>query len=231
VADANAPARRWRCGRCERAACICPLLNAPGLPVRSAVALLILQHPREQHEAKGTAQLLHLAVAGSRLLVGAAWPQPVAAQSGVGSAASSAAQSGLTGRSVLLYPPTPGVPALPEPPPLPAEALTDPAGLQLVLLDATWRKSLRVLHDSPWLQGLPRLALAAPPASRYAIRRARGEGQRSSFEAGALALAQLGQPVAPLWLLFDAFVRGQQALASAGQAARGATGPLKASGP
>lgn len=214
AAGTAAPPRRHRCAQCARAACICPLLQRPGLPLQSAVALLVLQHPREAHEAKGTARLLHLAVAGSRLLLGEAWAEPL----------------DLPGRrSLLLYPPPPVEPGLPLPPTWPEAfgALPPaPERLQLVLLDATWRKSLRVLHHSPWLQGLPRLALAAPPPSRYVIRRARGAGQRSSFEAGALALAALGQPVAPLWPLFDAFVEGQQALASAGMA-RAAPGPVR----
>jgi DTW domain-containing protein YfiP len=115
-----------------------------------------------------------------------------------------------------LYPATPGDAALPAPPPLPPGALDDPARLRLVVIDGTWRKSRRMLYDSPWLQGLPRLALAAPPPSRYRIRRARGEGQLSTFEATLLALAQLApahDPGPVLWPVFEAFV---ERLAAAG---------------
>jgi DTW domain-containing protein YfiP len=187
---AHRPPRRWVCGRCARPACICATLHQPGVPVHSAVRLLILQHPREQFEPKGTARLLHLAVHGSVLQVGEAWTGPTDLPAGVHPA-----------RSLLLYPPTPGDAALPRPPAVAADWLAQPAGLCLVVLDATWRKSLRMLHASPWLQGLPRLALQDPPPSRYALRRARGDGQRSTFEAAALALQQLGQPLQGVGLI------------------------------
>lgn len=191
---AGAAARQ--CPRCLRAACVCACLAQPGLPWQGPVPLLILQHPREQREAKGTARLLHLAVAGSRLLIGERWAQAPAADA-------------TPRQDLLLYPDTPGDAALPAPPPLPEQALADPARLRLVVIDGTWRKSRRMLYDSPWLQGLPRLALAAPPPSRYRIRRARGAGQLSTFEAALLALGQLApahDPGPALWPVFEAFV-------------------------
>lgn len=188
-----APSRR-DCPRCLRADCVCACLDRPGLPLATPLSLLILQHPREQREVKGTARLLHLAVAGSRLLTGERWladPEPQSAR-----------------LDLLLYPPTPGDATLPAPPPLP-EPLPPPHRLRLVVVDATWRKSRRMLGESPWLQGLPRLALQQPPASRYRIRRARGAGQLSTFEATALALAQLQGDAGvaeALWPVFEAFV-------------------------
>ena len=176
------------------------MLARPGVPVASTVALLILQHPREQREPKGTARLLHLALAGSRLLVGERWPTPPDPDTPLNAPR----------HDLLLYPATPGDAALPEPPPLHAAWLAQPAQLRLVAIDGTWRKSRRLLYDSPWLQGLPRLALADPPPPRYRIRRARGGQQRSTFEAVLLALAALAPAdaalFAPLWDLFDAFV-------------------------
>lgn len=187
------------CVRCLRAACVCACLRQPGVPVRCAVELLILQHPREQREAKGTARLLHLAVSGSRLLVGERWPGP---------------PPGDLRRELLLYPPTPGDAALPATPAIDPAWLQSPPSIRLVVLDGTWRKSRRMLYDSPWLQGLPRFSLDAPPPSRYApIRRARGQGQRSTFEAALLALQALeAEPRAldALWPVFDAFVHSQQ---------------------
>lgn len=194
------------------------MLARPGVPVSSKVSLLILQHPREQHEPKGTARLLHLAVAGSRLLVGDRWPvspiSPYPSEAGrlAGLAAPQdpATPASAPWRDLLLYPSTLGDAALPAPPPLDTAWLAQPALLRLVLIDGTWRKSRRMLYDSPWLQGLPRLALANPPPSRYRIRRARGDQQRSSFEAALLALAALAPAdaaaLAPLWAVFDHFV-------------------------
>lgn len=205
---AKRTARRQRCDRCLRAACICPVLNQPGVPVRCAVQLLVLQHPRELHEPKGSARLLHLAVANSVLLVGEAWPEAPADLPPDHETA--ADPPDMARRSVLLYPPTPGQADLPLPPAMPADWLLQPDRLRLVVLDGTWRKSQRMLHQSPWLQSLPRLSLVNPAPSRYALRRARGLDQRSTFEAAVLALQSLGPEVAasvaPLWPVFDAFV-------------------------
>lgn len=188
------------CPRCLRAACVCACLARPGVPWCGPVDLLILQHPREQREVKGTARLLHQAVAGSRLLVGERWEAPINAPAAA------------PRHDLLLYPATPGDAALPDPPPLPPHWLAAPQALRLVVIDGTWRKSRRMLYDSPWLQALPRLALVAPPPSRYRIRRARGEGQLSTFEAAVLALGQLApahDPGPVLWPVFEAFVAGE----------------------
>ena len=60
--------RRPVCPRCQRpaAACICAAVR----PVAHQVQVLILMHPLEQHQAKGTARLLHLCLTGSRIVVG-----------------------------------------------------------------------------------------------------------------------------------------------------------------
>lgn len=195
------------CLRCWRARCVCDCLAWPGVPVRGPVSLLILQHPAEQRAWKNSARLLHLAVDGSVLLVGEAWP-----------AAPPVPDGSPAPTDVLLYPPTPGDAALPEPPalalPLPMPAAPPahgpgPGPLRLVVLDATWRKSRRMLYASPWLQRLPRLGLSAPPPSRYHVRRARGADQRSTFEAAVLALAMLDPEPArwdALWPVFEGFV-------------------------
>jgi DTW domain-containing protein YfiP len=78
-----------------------------------------------------------------------------------------------------------------------------------VVLDATWRKSRKMLHLNPLLQALPRWSLQQVPEARYAIRKAHAPGQLSTLEATCAALGQLeGQPERWGALLgaFDAFV-------------------------
>ena len=187
------------CLRCLRpqAACICQWIT----PTPPTCEVLILQHPLEQHHAKNSARLLHLSLPGSRMVVGEAFddaalqvlmPQPL--------------------YTVLLYPATAyeghAAPAL-----LDASQLKDLSKLRLVVLDATWRKSRKMLHLSPALQRLPRLVLDDVPAPRYAIRKAHQPGQLSTLEATCAALAQLEGDAArwqPLLNAFDGFVAQQQ---------------------
>jgi DTW domain-containing protein YfiP len=182
------PSIRARCPQCRRAlrTCVCALARA----VPHEVQVLILMHPMEVHEAKGTGHLLHLCLPRSRLLVGECLDAAVLQQALYGDWGEAAG----TGprHSVLLYPETAqqdaalGLAAA-APLPMPCE----PSRLRLVVLDGTWRKSRKMLYANPALQALPRLALHDTPAGRYAIRKARLPGQLSTFEAVTLALAQL----------------------------------------
>jgi DTW domain-containing protein YfiP len=191
--------KRAVCATCLRAqsACICGWITK----VTSQADLLILQHPLEVGNAKNSARLLHLCVAGSEMLVGETFAED--------------ALDGLLhadGRTpVLLYPATPGDPGLPAPPLMPS---LPAASVRLVLLDATWRKSRKMLYLNPALQRLPRLALVDVAPSKYRIRKAHAPHQLSSLEAAAQALGQLegsSQPYGPLLGAFDGFITQQAA--------------------
>ena len=89
---------------------------------------------------------------------------------------------------------------------------SDPRELRLVILDATWRKSRKMLYLNPVLQALPRLSLTAMPASHYRIRKAHKPDQLSSLEATAYALMRLESnedKFLPLLEAFDGFVEQQ----------------------
>jgi DTW domain-containing protein YfiP len=78
--------------------------------------------------------------------------------------------------------------------------------VRLVVIDATWRKSLRMLLEHPTLAALPRLSLDAPAPTRYrAIRAARRANQVSTLEATVQALATLEGPSFDAAPLLDAF--------------------------
>ncbi|WP_317930108.1 DTW domain-containing protein [Halioxenophilus sp. WMMB6] len=59
----------------------------------------------------------------------------------------------------------------------------------LILIDATWRKAKRILHQNPWLQALPKVALRPEKSSDYLLRKVADAGALSSVEAFALAVA------------------------------------------
>ena len=159
----------------------------------------MLQHPMEVHQAKGSARLLHLSLAHCRLVVGEAFATPAWPADGK--------------HTLLLYPDslqeTATHPRAPSPPAPSPAWLQTPSRLRLIVLDGTWRKSRKMLCQSPPLQQLPRLALRNVPPSRYRVRKAHGADQLSTLEATCYALGQLEGDAArfqPLLDAFDAFV-------------------------
>lgn len=162
--------------------------------------VLLLQHPLETGNAKNSLRLLALSLARRTVIVGEQFAPGLLEQmlhaDGPGQAP-----------PVLLYPETPG---------MPSTAAAPDAGqpLRLVVLDATWRKSRKMLALNPALQALPRLALPAPPPSRYLVRKAHRADQLSTLEAVCHALAQIEgaqERYLPLLAAFDGFVAGQLA--------------------
>jgi DTW domain-containing protein len=183
--------KRIICPRCQRPerTCLCRWIT----PLANRVQVVILQHPLEVHNAKNSARLLHLSLANSQMLVGESFSiddlQTLLADDR---------------HNILLYPST-SDPSLPEPPPLPSP-LPAPERLRLIVLDATWRKSRKMLYLNPLLQQFPRLPLDGPP-SIYRIRKAHGESQLSTLEACCYALAQLEElDHLPLLSGFEGFV-------------------------
>jgi DTW domain-containing protein YfiP len=193
--------RRATCATCLRPqpTCICRWIT----PLATQVEVLILQHPLEVANAKGSARLLHLSLPGSVLVAGEAFDQ---------AALYRLLHDG--GRTpLLLYPESAddGSPAMPAPPALDSAMFATPSALRLVVLDGTWRKSRKMLYLNPLLQSLPRLALEGMPESHYRIRKAHAPDQLSTLEATAYALMRLddGQRFEPLLAAFDGFVAQQ----------------------
>jgi DTW domain-containing protein YfiP len=194
-------AKRPACPNCLRplATCICQWIA----PVRSKAEVLILQHPMEVTNAKNSGRLLHLCLPESRLQAGEVFEQLAPGAR----------------RAVLLYPETPGDRSLGIASPPPFDVAWRAEELMLVVLDATWRKSRKMLYLSPALQAMPRLPLRDTPPSHYLIRKAHKPDQLSTLEATAYALAQLEgdeHQYDPLIAAFDGFVAQQQALAARG---------------
>ncbi len=185
------------CSTCLRAhsACICHWIT----PTPNAVQVLVLQHPLEVAQAKGSARLLCLSV-----------QQCCTVEAEVFEEATLQALLTEAGKQpVLLYP---DAPLQNQSTPLALSANLQPAEIRLVVIDATWRKSRKMLHLNPLLNRLPRMALQGQPTSRYHIRKAHQAHQLSTLEATCAALAQLQGSTttfAPLLAAFDGFVAQQ----------------------
>ena len=186
----SSPLRRARCPRCALPArtCVCALVAR----VSNDVEVLVLQHPAEASEAKNSARLMRLSLARCRVVVGEVF-EPDALR---------ALLDGDVSGSALLYPAdtAPGVDAI--------RSGTRPR--RLVVLDGTWRKSLRMLHANPLLQTLQRWSVAPDEPPRYgALRRARRLDQLSTLEATCAALARIESAptrYVPLLAAFERFV-------------------------
>ena len=175
---------RLTCTACLRpqTTCLCRWI----IPLVPVMDVVILQHPLEVQHAKGSARLLHLSLAGSRLVTGEVFIAEELRALLYGQAGTEARQP------VLLYPDMAEEKSLglATPPALQPEWLRNPASLRLIVLDGTWRKSRKILYLNPLLQQLPRLALHNTAPSRYRIRKAHAANQLSTLEATCLALMQ-----------------------------------------
>ncbi len=192
-------AKRAVCIRCTRPlkACICQWIR----PVDTDVDVVILQHPLELNQAKGSARLLHLSLNRSQLHVGEKFDEALLRQLVFASGK----------RSILLYPKWSDAQrdSMVAPPELKPEWLETSTQLRLVVLDGTWRKSRKMLFQNPLLQTLPRFVLGDVPVSNYRIRKAHKPDQLSTLEASCIALMQLEEnkeKYQKILTAFDGFV-------------------------
>lgn len=204
----HAPAKRAVCPACLRAqrTCICNWRVA----IEHNTEVLILQHPLEVHQAKGTARLLHLCLPKSRIVVGEEFdaqslrsllhdPWPPAAGE---------LQNSRSPYPVLLYPPAAGASSH-EADTLHASLAEHAGPCRLIVLDGTWRKSRKMLHRNPLLEQLPRLSLSDFPPSAYRIRKAHRPDQLSTLEAAChavMCLEKNAERFQPLMNAFAGFV-------------------------
>ena len=195
------------CARCLRpdATCLCALVR----PTAHRTEVLVLQHPKEQRQAKNSVGLLRLSLARCEVVVGERFAP--------GQLQDLLWRPGRNTR--LLYP---DVPAAPAPVPAVPPATDEPTAalpVRLVVLDATWRKSLRMLLEHPALASLSRVSLLEPAPTRYrVIRAARRHDQVSTLEATVQALSMLegaafdGQPLLEAFGQFVAHVATRAAV-------------------
>lgn len=177
--------------------CLCELIPA----LRSAVHLLVIQHPLEQRHALNTGRLLVAGLLGARLAV----HERICSNS-----LTHAQLCDPAWRTELLFPGE-GARLL-----APATQ-ADPRPRRLVLLDGTWRKARKMFALNPALQQLPRVSLPEGLVSRYRLRKTAVPNALSTIEAGvqALQLVEPGADYSALLKPFEALIEGQiQAMGS-----------------
>ena len=167
----------------------------------------MLQHPLEVSNAKGSARLLHLSLQHSQLLIGEQFDEQQLLQL-IGKP--SYLPEMVPVHTVLLYPDTTendaqDIQTLPAPKFVLETSGVQASQIRLIVLDATWRKSRKMLYRNPVLQGLPRFSLADIPASHYRIRKAHKADQLSTLEATIYALMRLENAEDEYLRLLDAF--------------------------
>jgi DTW domain-containing protein YfiP len=164
-------------------------------PIDSVIEFVILQHPTEVFQSKGTGRLLHLCMKNSQILVGETFDETQRAEI-VGDASK---------QCVLLFPKTPND-KLPE-----VQAGIESSSREkrrVILLDGTWRKARKMLKLNPWLEALPRIDLP-PTESLYRIRKAQKPGQLSTLEAAYWTMKQAGEEPHELLSVFERFMNKQ----------------------
>jgi len=151
------------CPRCERPVrvCYCEHLTS----VDTTTRVVLLQHPREEDMAIGTARMASLCLPNSELHVGVDFQT---------SPALARALSDPDRPAVLLYPSDDAVDVLTAPPSGP---------VTLVVVDGTWWQARKLVRVNPVIAKLPRYAFKAPTPSEYRIRREPDEAYVSTIEA------------------------------------------------
>ena len=181
------------CSTCTRpvAVCYCDSL----ISVFSQIKVLIIQHPLEEKHPFNTARMARLCLKNSELITSKDLTLTRLEQI-------------LSVPSVLLYPSL--------------EWMTDTQIVdhadnryqQLIVIDATWRKSKKILFEQPILQQLPRINLTGNLHSNYKIRTSKLENSLSTIESivSGMEILEPQQNFQPLLSPFNRMIALQQSL-------------------
>lgn len=162
------------CQTCLRplASCYCSAL----VEITNTIKVLIIQHPLEATHPFNTGRMAQLCLSNSELIIAE-------------TLAPTEIQRILSTPSALLYPSLPWLTASPE---ICASANSSTQAIkQLIVIDATWRKSKKILHLHPALQQLARVSLSGDLTSQYQIRKTTVSNGLSTIESIAKAMQQL----------------------------------------
>jgi DTW domain-containing protein len=174
------------CYTCNKATATCVCSTVTRLNNRTGIT--IVQHPRENGHALGTARFAELGLSNSRVLIDFA-----------GRYRKDTPPFVVPPRTGLLYPSASALnlATLPE----------DRAPSHLVVIDGTWHQAHTLYRDMKWLHGLPHYVLSPDAPSRYRIRSEPQEDYISTLEAVLMALKLLEPSLEGVETLLQAFDR------------------------
>ncbi len=179
------PEARATCPRCRRPASVCYCAHLPSLSTRTRV--VVLQHPREQHMAIGTARMAHLSLPNSTLRVGLDFSRDEVIQA-------------------ELRAERPTYVVFPSERAIDAADLPRDRDLTLVVIDGTWWQAQKLLKLNPAIRALPHVAFSPQRPSQYQIRRQPAQHCVSTIEALAEVLQLLEPDGGPFERLLDPFL-------------------------
>jgi DTW domain-containing protein YfiP len=164
---------RAYCLKCERPkkSCICHLVTV----VDNDIHVVILQHPLEVKQSKGSVTLLHQSLTSSQVIVGENFSDNIEVQ---------LLLEKYDQQCAVLYPSDDAI-LLNED----NKNITPPKCL--FILDGTWKKSYKMFMSNLWLQQLPHFILANDIVGQYQIRKTTKKNALSSLEACCYALGIL----------------------------------------
>lgn len=158
--------KREICDQCQlpKTVCLCAEITEIAWPGR----LVILQHPKEAGHAKNTVRLMRLCLPKTEIYIGEN-------SDDFAEIANEVSQS--PERFVLVYPNEHSEDFAPK---------TDQALRQnktFILIDATWRKALKMWLLNPWLKPLKSIHFSETMESQYLFRKRKQDFQLSTLEA------------------------------------------------
>ena len=169
-------ASRKTCQHCQRplAVCYCTTL----VNINNRIKVTIVLHPQEQKHPFNTGRIANLCLSNSEIIVAETFPKQ-------------SLEKLLSTPSALLYPSLPWLPEVEEICTTQSNQKISQQDIQqntqniirqLIVIDATWRKSKKMLHLNPLLQTLPRINLTGGLKSNYQIRKTSMENGLSTLE-------------------------------------------------
>ena len=179
--------KRTICSKCQRPIKVCYCHTVK--PIDNRWPVHIFQHVEESKHPLGTARIAELSLSSCEMQVG--------------NVVTSAMVQAIGREPVLVYPGNESV-ALSD--------VIDDGPRTLVFLDASWRKSRRMLHESEPLGALQKVSIDSNDDSRYLIRKSPGKGYLSTLEAIVSALGLIegdSEKFSPLLKTMDYMIERQ----------------------